>query len=280
MNIVPDPADRSLAARLAAGFGMPQTAVAIARRAGVEGVVLLDAGWPDPVTLPPGGGVEPALVLGVIRQESSFDTTTVSPAGAAGLMQLMPGTASLVARQDRPEPSAPGKLIGDPEYNMQLGTAYLRAMLDQFDGCIPLAVAAYNAGPRGVQEWLATYGDPRQSGRGDDRLDRAHPVRRDAQLRAAGDRERSGLSRPQRRGEAASAGAMAALRLARQIASGFGCGAVPGAPGTAASLAATLLGAALLAVSSWALALAALAAVGVGIWAIARVGPRTTRPGS
>ena len=84
VNIVPDPADRSLAARLAAGFGMPQTAVAIARRAGLEGVVLLDAGWPDPVTLPPGGGVEPALALGIIRQESSFDTTTISPAGARG----------------------------------------------------------------------------------------------------------------------------------------------------------------------------------------------------
>ena len=47
---------------------------------------------------------------------------------------------------------------------MRLGTAYLRAMLDQFDGCIPLAVAAYNAGPSRVQEWLATNGDPRQSG--------------------------------------------------------------------------------------------------------------------
>ncbi|MBN9508683.1 MAG: lytic transglycosylase domain-containing protein [Alphaproteobacteria bacterium] len=163
VNIVPDPVDRSLAARLAAGFGMPQTAVAIARRAGVEGVVLIDAGWPDPVRLPPGGGVEPALVLGVIRQESSFDTTTVSPAGAEGLMQLMPGTASLVARQIGLG-TRRANLIGDPEQNVKLGTAYLRAMLDQFDGCTPLAVAAYNAGPSRVQEWLATYGDPRQNG--------------------------------------------------------------------------------------------------------------------
>jgi phosphatidylglycerophosphatase A len=71
---------------------------------------------------------------------------------------------------------------------------------------------------------------------------------------------------------------MAALRLARQIASGFGCGAVPGAPGTAASVAATLLGAGLLAVSPWALALAALAAAGVGIWAIRRTGAADDPP--
>ncbi|MBN9508682.1 MAG: phosphatidylglycerophosphatase A [Alphaproteobacteria bacterium] len=65
---------------------------------------------------------------------------------------------------------------------------------------------------------------------------------------------------------------MAALKLARAVAGGFGCGAVPGAPGTAASVAATLLGAALLAISPWVLALAAVVAVSVGIWAIARVG--------
>jgi phosphatidylglycerophosphatase A len=64
---------------------------------------------------------------------------------------------------------------------------------------------------------------------------------------------------------------MAALRLARQIAGGFGCGAVPGAPGTAASVAATLLGAGLLALSPWALAVAAVAAIVAGVWAVAAV---------
>jgi soluble lytic murein transglycosylase len=163
VDIVPDPVDRSLAARLAAGFGMPQTAVAIARRAGREGVVLLDVGWPAPVTIPPGAGVEPALALGVIRQESSFDTTTVSPAGAQGLMQLMPATATLIARQIGLSGRGTN-LLGDPRGNIALGTAYLRELLEQFDGCTPLAVAAYNAGPARVQEWLSTYGDPRQNG--------------------------------------------------------------------------------------------------------------------
>ncbi len=78
-EITPDPVDRSMAARLAAGFGMPETAVAIARRAGRDGVILLDAGWPRPADVPPGAGVEPALALGIIRQESSFDTDDGQP---------------------------------------------------------------------------------------------------------------------------------------------------------------------------------------------------------
>ena len=160
-DIVPDPVDRSIAARLAGGFGMPETAVAIARRAGREGQVLLDAGWPQAASLPPGTGVEPALALAIMRQESSFDPTTVSPAGAQGLMQLLPGTAALVARQigyRLPLPS----LTANTGANMRLGTAYLHGLMQKFDGCTPLAVAAYNAGPSRVQQWLAENGDPRQ----------------------------------------------------------------------------------------------------------------------
>ena len=162
-DIVPDPVDRSIAARLAGGFGMPETAVAIARRAGREGVILLEAGWPRAAALPPAPGVEPALALGIIRQESSFDPATVSPAGALGLMQLLPGTAREVAQQigfRRPLPS----LVSDTSVNMQLGTAYLHGLMMQFDDCTPLAVAAYNAGPTRVQQWLGENGDPRQAG--------------------------------------------------------------------------------------------------------------------
>ena len=159
-EIAPDAADRALNARLATGLGMPETAVALARRAGRDGVILLDTGWPLPVTPAAGDSPEPALVLGIIRQESSFDGATVSPVGARGLMQLMPATANLVARKLHLAASIPA-LVLDPAYNMRLGTAYLHDLLAQYGGAPMLAVAAYNAGPARVDEWLATNGDPR-----------------------------------------------------------------------------------------------------------------------
>jgi soluble lytic murein transglycosylase len=162
-EITPDPADHSMAAKLADGFGMQETAIAIARRAGRNGVILLDAGWPQPVDVPPGAGVEPALALGIIRQESSFDTTTVSPVGALGLMQLMPDTAAQTARLIGLRGRLPS-LTGDTAVNIELGTAYLRTLMAQFGGCTPLAVAGYNAGPTKVAEWLGTNGDPRGAG--------------------------------------------------------------------------------------------------------------------
>lgn len=162
-EIVPDPVDRSLAARLASGFGLPETAIALARRAGREGTVLLGSGWPMPVEVPADSPTEPALALGIMRQESSFDAGTVSPVGAAGLMQLMPSTAALVAKQLGIHGRLPS-LTGDTALNIRLGTVYLRSLLDQYGGCAPLAVAAYNAGPGRVGEWLGSAGDPRSGG--------------------------------------------------------------------------------------------------------------------
>jgi len=74
-------------------------------------------------------------------------------------MQLMPPTAQEVARRlgERVDLDA---LTTDPGLNMRLGTAYLRGLLARFGGAVPLAVAAYNAGPGRVQEWLASNGDP------------------------------------------------------------------------------------------------------------------------
>ena len=149
---------RALAARFAADLGLPDQAVAIARRAGRDGVVLADAGWPRPVS-PPEGVVEPAVALGLIRQESSFDTGAASPVGARGLMQLMPATAAAVAKRLSIPASVPA-LTADPAYNMRLGTAYLQGLLDEFGGALPLALAGYNAGPHRVRSWLAANGDP------------------------------------------------------------------------------------------------------------------------
>jgi len=160
-ELAPDAADRALVARLATGLGMPEVAVSVARRMGRDGSMLPEAGWPMPVT-PPLGPVSPPVTLALVRQESSFDGAALSSAGARGLMQLMPATAQVTARRIG-EHTSPAALTGDPAQNMRLGTAYLQAMLDEF-GTLPLAFAAYNAGPHRVREWLAANGDPRAAG--------------------------------------------------------------------------------------------------------------------
>jgi soluble lytic murein transglycosylase len=157
-ELTPDNADKALDARLADGLGMPDQSVAIARRAGLDALMLPDTGWPMPVTVAD-GTVPPAVGLGIMRQESSFDISAVSPSGARGLMQLMPGTAQTVAHQLGLAPSL-GALTTDAAYNVELGTSYLHGLIDEFGGALPLAIAAYNAGPNRVQEWLADL-DPR-----------------------------------------------------------------------------------------------------------------------
>ena len=146
---------RELAAKLALGLGCPQSAVAIARSAGIAGQMLIHEGWPMPVTPP--DGLEPAIAYGIMRQESSFQPDIVSSAGAVGLMQLLPGTAQRIAWKD----NLPfdGDLT-DPQTNMTLGIAYFNQLLQSFGNCLPLAIAAYNAGPTNVATWLAENGDP------------------------------------------------------------------------------------------------------------------------
>ncbi len=75
-------------------------------------------------------------------------------------MQLMPATGARRSPGLARGCHVPA-LLSDPAYNMRLGTAYLRGLLDQFGGAVPLAVAGYNAGPGRVTDWLASNGDPR-----------------------------------------------------------------------------------------------------------------------
>ncbi len=102
---------------------------------------------------------DPAFTHALIRQESLFNPEITSPAGARGLMQLMPGTAKNVAKK-LGKSFKPAQLF-DPAYNVQLGTNYIQQQLDRFDGSYILALAGYNAGPRRVQEWVEQFGDPR-----------------------------------------------------------------------------------------------------------------------
>jgi soluble lytic murein transglycosylase len=97
-------------------------------------------------------GLDPALVFGLIRQETRFMPQLRSHAGASGLMQLMPATARWVAKKIGMDWRNPA-LIQDPATNLRLGTAYLKLVLDDLDGSQPMAAAAYNAGPGRPRRW-------------------------------------------------------------------------------------------------------------------------------
>lgn len=153
-----DPVGHALAAELALTLGLPDEAVAIARRAGREGRPMPRLGWPRPVTPP--NGLPAPLLLGVMRQESGFDTAAVSPSGALGLMQLMPATAAGVARARGVPFGTASMLTVDPSLNMRLGAAYLEGLLARFGGNVAVAVAAYNAGPHRVSGWPAAPPSP------------------------------------------------------------------------------------------------------------------------
>ncbi len=98
--------------------------------------------------------LDPAYVYGLIRQESRFIMDAQSHVGAAGLMQVMPATARWTARKIGMHGFKPTH-INDRDTNIAIGTSYLKLVLDAFDGSMPLAAAAYNAGPSRVRSWLA-----------------------------------------------------------------------------------------------------------------------------
>jgi soluble lytic murein transglycosylase len=154
--------DYALTARLARSLSRADLAVYAAKRASYAGITLMDEGYPL-ADVPPGGNTEAPLVLAMTRQESAFDTTAVSNAGAMGLMQLMPATANKIA-QLLHLPFSRQRLTSDVGYNMTLGRAYLDTLVNNFSGSYVLAVAAYNAGPARVNQWITDHGDPRTAG--------------------------------------------------------------------------------------------------------------------
>lgn len=105
-------------------------------------------------------GVSAELALAIARRESEFNHRVVSPAGARGLMQVMPGTAEETARK-LGLPYSRSRLTRDAEYNALLGTAYLSQLRRRFGGATILVAAGYNAGPGRPPRWIEAYGDPR-----------------------------------------------------------------------------------------------------------------------
>ena len=98
-------------------------------------------------------GMDPYLLMGIARRESAYNAQALSPAGARGLMQIMPGTATLLSRQLGIRDPGPYGVL-DPELNIRLGSTYIRDMAERYRGNRLAATAAYNAGPGRVDRWL------------------------------------------------------------------------------------------------------------------------------
>ncbi len=155
-----------IASRLAYQCGAIPTGIRLAERAlGIAGPDVAVARRIVPWLYPPGiesitdspadsfaKEVEPALLEAVAWKESKFDTTARSRSGARGVVQLMPATAATLAR--RLGLAVPGdSSLGDPRLGLRLGAAELALQIARFNGSVPLALAAYNAGPDAAARW-------------------------------------------------------------------------------------------------------------------------------
>ncbi|MGB3724057.1 MAG: lytic transglycosylase domain-containing protein [Pacificimonas sp.] len=149
-----------LYARLADQWGHERFAVLNTRGADATGPdAVVDLSWRR-MALPASARHMWTMVHAITRQESQFELDAVSPAGARGLMQLMPATAKETARKVG-QPYDYGALTRDRGYNITLGSAYLSNMIDYWGGSHVLAIASYNAGPGNVRKRIERYGDPR-----------------------------------------------------------------------------------------------------------------------
>lgn len=147
-------------ARMALDWDEPHLALLVAKAAAERGLILPDAYYPVPAMVPDNLAVSRALALAITRRESEFDPAARSPADARGLMQLLPGTAKLMAEKLGVEHEV-DKLLSDPAYNVTMGAAYLAEMVETFGPSIALVASGYNAGPKRPTRWIEEFGDPR-----------------------------------------------------------------------------------------------------------------------
>ncbi len=154
--------EMNAAASLMWDVGGATMSVRLAKAAAARNVDIDSWGYPIralPEWKQIGRAVEKPLVFALARQESEFNPKAGSRVGAQGLMQIMPGTAKMIARQYGLSYSA--EKLMDPNYNVKLGAAHLGDLINNFGGSYVLTLVAYNAGPRRSREWVAEYGDLR-----------------------------------------------------------------------------------------------------------------------
>ncbi len=158
-----DPVQASQLGDLVIELNEPHLAVMIAKRAATTGVVLPAAYYPVHPVADLGLPMAKEMTLAIARRESEFDPVVISGAGARGLMQVMPATAKVVARNMGILSShQTGKLTSDWRYNAKLGANYLSELAAEFNGNVVMMAAGYNAGPGRPISWMKRNGDPRR----------------------------------------------------------------------------------------------------------------------
>ncbi len=160
---LPSEAEAGMIAHLGDALGDTQMSLRIAKAAIAKGQNLITYGYPvhsfpayKPLRTPP----ETAFLLGIARQETEFEPTTVSGAGAKGLLQVMTVTANHVCRDYKIKCEIP-RLLSDNRYNVTIASAYIADRMDEFGGSYVLGLAGYNAGPGRARQWIREFGDPR-----------------------------------------------------------------------------------------------------------------------
>jgi len=151
--------DHLLAAELSRAINRPDLGVMVGRSAMQNGLSDYSAAGFPTVAVPAGYEDNWTLIHAIARQESQFDKTAISHAGARGLMQLMPATA----REQSGKIGIgynPAALTSDPNISIMLGSSYFQRIYANYSS-YPLAIAAYNAGGGNVNKWLRANGDPR-----------------------------------------------------------------------------------------------------------------------
>ena len=141
----------------------PYIALSLAKAAADKGVIWPSAYFPVPALSGLDLPVRPELALAIARRESEFNHRVISHAGARGLMQVMPGTAEMMAKKIGVSYEK-AKLTTDWQYNARLGAAYLDQLVDEFGNSPLLVAVGYNAGPGRSRRWMAELGDPRSDG--------------------------------------------------------------------------------------------------------------------
>ncbi|QFR32261.1 lytic transglycosylase domain-containing protein [Ancylobacter sp. TS-1] len=159
---LPDAAQLGLLAELAKSQGDARTMTTIGKVALNRGIPLEAEAYPTigmPSYRPITEDVDRALVYAIARQESMFNPSAISRAGATGLMQVMPATGRTIAK--RTGVTLDPRRLAEPAVNVQFGAAELRSLLDNYQNNYVLTFAGYNAGRGNVAKWIAQYGDPR-----------------------------------------------------------------------------------------------------------------------